>query len=243
MKISFFLLGIFMSVSLFGDKSVVKSVTLNQMEYPQKSFLEVKEIALQRAKTAAAKEIYGEEFVSQSVMVGGKMVDDVLKKSSGGTIRIKGEPLFKNGENFGDIAVTIEAYATDEDIKAAKEEKSLFDEAAAQDKIEGIKRGFYGTWSGFIIKSDSSSSDVMIKISDFGEATISYSAANCGGALIVREKKPTTAKFEQKLTYGFERCEDREFVVLKKIDDAQVLYMLFDAEENELAKGTLYRED
>ncbi len=227
----------------FADKSVVKSVTINQMLYPDKTFLEVKEIALNEAKNAAAKEIYGEVLISETVMIGGKVLDDVVREQSGGVVRIKGEPTFKNGENFGDIVVTIEAYATEEDLKKRAKYTPGFDIDTSDEKISNIRRGFYGVWSGFIMRSGSSSSDVVIKITSSGEATINYIASNCGGELIIQKKEPTQVRFRQKLSYGEQRCTDGLFVELKKIDDTQSLFMLFDEDDTQVAKGTLYRDE
>ena len=241
----FFTITVLFLAFAFADKSVVKTVTINQMLYPDKTFLEVKEIALDEAKKAAAKEIYGEVLISETIMLGGKILDDVVRERSGGLVRIKGEPSFRNGENFGDIVVTIEAYATDEDLKnrAKPGSDKEFDIDEADEKITKIKRGFYGIWSGFIMRSGGSSSDVVIKITPSGEATINYIASNCGGELIIQKKEPTQVKFRQKLSYGEDRCTDGLIVELKKVSDTQSLFMLFDEDESEVAKGTLYREE
>lgn len=241
----FFTITVLFLAFAFADKSVVKTVTINQMLYPDKTFLEVKEIALDEAKKAAAKEIYGEVLISETIMLGGKILDDVVRERSGGLVRIKGEPRFRNGENFGDIVVTIEAYATDEDLKNRAKPGSAkeFDIDEVDEKITKIKRGFYGVWSGFIMRSGGSSSDVVIKITPSGEATINYIASNCGGELIIQKKEPTQVKFRQKLSYGEDRCADGLIVELKKVSDTQSLFMLFDEDESEVAKGTLYREE
>ena len=75
-----FLITAFFLTLAFADKSVVKTVTINQMLYPDKTFLEVKEIALDEAKKAAAKEIYGEVLISETIMLGGKILDDVVRE-------------------------------------------------------------------------------------------------------------------------------------------------------------------
>ena len=103
--------------ALFSDKTVIKTITVNQMLYSDKTLIELEQIALKKAKYAAAREIFGEFLLSETVMVNGKILDDIVKEKSGGVIHIKGEPKFSHGENFGDLKVTIEAYATDEDIQ------------------------------------------------------------------------------------------------------------------------------
>lgn len=241
----FFVLSALFSTLIFADKAVIKTVTINQMQYPDKSFSQVKQIALQEAKNAAVKEIYGEVLISETVMVNGKVLDDVVREQSGGKVRIKDEPKFKNGENFGDIVVTIEAYATDEDLqnRVTQENNSEFDIDDANEKIKQAKRGFYGVWSGFIINDNGSSGDVMIKITNSGEATINYYLLNCGGELIVQEKTADLVKFKEKLTHGEDRCVNKHSVSLKKISNTQLLFMQFNESNIEVAKGTLYREE
>ncbi|MBW6489455.1 hypothetical protein [Sulfurimonas sp.] len=243
----FLLIGIFFLTSVLADKSVLKTVTINQMQYADKTFLQVKEIALQEAKNAAAKEIYGEVVISETVMANGKILDDVVREQSGGIVRIKGEPKFGNGENFGDIVVSIEAYATDEDLKNREMLKSeiLFDKSGngASEKIAQVRRGFYGTWSGFVMRRSGGSGDIMIKITDSGEATINYDSLHCGGELIIEEKGADLVKFKERLTYGADKCIDNRSVSLKKLSNTQLLYMQFNEHGEEVSKGTLYREE
>lgn len=244
----FLTLGIFFLTLSLADKSVVKTVTINQMQYAQKTFLQAKEIALQEAKNAAAKEIYGEVVISETVTANGKILDDVVREQSGGIVRIKGEPKFRNGESFGDIEVTIEAYATDEDLQnrsvlKANTEREESESNGAIKKIEQIKRGFYGIWSGFVMRRSGGSGDIMIKITDSGEATINYDSLHCGGELIIQEKTADLVKFKEKLTYGTDKCVDRHSITLKKLSNTQMLFMQFDKDEREVAKGTLYREE
>lgn len=245
----FLIFGVFFLTLSLADKSVVKTLTINQMQYAQKTFLQAKEIALQEAKNAAAKEIYGEVVISETVTANGKILDDVVSELSGGIVRIKGEPKFRNGESFGDIEVTIEAYATDEDLqnrsvlKANTEREQSGSNNGSIKKIEQIKRGFYGIWSGFAMRKSGGSGDIMIKITDSGEATINYDSLHCGGELIIQEKTADLVKFKEKLTYGADKCVDRHSITLKKLSNTQMLFMQFDKDETEVSKGTLYREE
>ncbi len=102
---------------LMAEKTVTKTVTVNRMLYADKSIEQLKQIALNKAKYEAAKEIFGELLLSETVMSNGKIVDEFVRERSGGVIHIKGEPVFSNGKNLGDIQCTIEAYASDEDIR------------------------------------------------------------------------------------------------------------------------------
>lgn len=241
----FLIFGIFFLTLALADKSVVKTVTINQMQYAQKTFLQAKEIALQEAKNAAAKEIYGEVVISETVTANGKILDDVVREQSGGIVRIKGEPKFRNGESFGDIEVTIEAYATDEDLqnRSVLKANTESEESGSNGAIKKIKRGFYGIWSGFVMRGSGGSGDIMIKITDSGEATINYDSLHCGGELIIQEKTADLVKFKEKLTYGADKCVDRHSITLKKLSNTQMLFMQFDKDETEVSKGTLYREE
>lgn len=232
-------------------KSVTKTVTLNQMQYADKTFLEFKNIALEEVKKAAAKEIYGELLSSQTVMVDGKILNDVVHKQSGGIIRIKGEAKFKNGANFGDVEVTIEAYATKEDIENTALKQSIKKEQrekanainSANEQIKKAKGGFYGLWSGFIMHTNGSSSDVSVKITSSGLATIAYNSLHCGGELIIQEKSNNIVVFVEKLSYGETICPNENIIKLKKISDTQLLLIQFNKNKQETAKGSLYTNE
>lgn len=265
MKLFLLLITIFLSSS-FADKTIIKTITINQMSYPEKTLSQIKEIALQKVKLAAAKEMYGEFLLSETLMVSGKILDDVVSEKSGGIIHIKGEPKFKNGENFADLEVTIEAYATDDEIRDMtsqfiklnsskytntdissqkdKDEDSDRDFLNSyQEQIQETQRGFYGLWSGFIIRSNGGSGDVNIEITDSGLSRVNYNSLKCGGELIIQEKTADLVKFKEKLTYGEDKCIDKHFISLKKINSIQLLYMQFDEHDKEVARGTLYREE
>lgn len=226
-----------------ADKSVLKTATINQNSYPDKSVSELQEMVLKKAKSAAANEIYGEDMSSATVMANGRVLDDVVKKHSGGVIRLKGEPKYSNGKSFGELVVTIEAYATDEDIKnAASANVSEAQIDDADSKIEKVKRGFYGVWGGFAMRNDGSSKDVKIDISDAGEAIVAYPLQKCGGDLIIQEKGISLVKFKEKIVYGDSGCARDGVVWLQKVNDTQVTYTQFGKDGVELSKGTLYRE-
>lgn len=336
MKIFLIIITLLLTQSL-ADKTVIKTITVNQMLHPNKTLSELKEIAVQKAKLSAAKEIFGEFLLSETVMVNGKILDDVVREKSGGVVHIKGEPKFQNGENFGDLQVTIEAYATDEeiqdmtpqfiklddfkysnadiaqrDLKVAAEgafiveaisskkpsvrsasadearklvlsveiTKASYDEESATytmsgaveyipaflrnsdlskssketgensknilyssaERIEKVKRGFYGVWSGFIMRSNGGSGDVMIEITQSGVGTIDYNSLNCGGELIIQSKTANIVKFKELLTYGEDKCINKHFIDLKKLNNTQLLLMQYNEENKEVARGTLYRE-
>ncbi len=337
---SFFILlaTLLLMTPLLADKTVIKTATVNRMLHADKSIDELKELAVQKAKYDAAKEIFGELLLSETVMANGKIIDELVREKSGGVVHIRGEPQFANGKNLGDIQVTIEAYATDADIKdttpqpivlnnftytnadipikklkamaedayimealatkkpsirysspAAARRQAVSIELTQMDfdidtftytmsgKIEYIpaflrhsdvikgdtladrfnkgteaspivktpkkKKGFYGTWSGYIMRSNGSSTSVEIEITGSGQSTVAYPSLFCGGDLLVQSKKTRRAEFKEILTYGQENCTDKLQIVLRKIDDDQLEYREYDAAQKENGKGTLYREE
>ena len=327
---------LFLAVPLLADKTVIKTATVNRMLHADKSIEELKALAVEKAKYEAAKEIFGELLLSETVMANGKIIDELVREKSGGVIHIKGEPQFANGKNLGDIQVTIEAYATDEDIfdttpqtiilnnftytnpdvpikklKSMAEDAYIIEALASKKpsirysspavarrqavsieltkmdfdidtftytisgKIEYIpaflrhsdvirkgtvaerfekdaktsfirlpkkKKGFYGTWSGYIMRSDGSSVSVEIEITDSGQSMISYPSLGCGGDLLVQTKRTRRAEFIETLTYGEENCADKLNIALQKTGEDQILFREYDSEHREKGKGTLYRE-
>ena len=332
------LLLLLLASSLFSEKTVIKTITVNQMLYSDKTLIELEQIALKKAKYAAAREIFGEFLLSETVMVNGRILDDIVREKSGGVIHIKGEPKFSHGENFGDLKVSIEAYATDEDIqdmsphfivltdfrysnpdiklkdlKLAAEDAFIVEAIASKkpsirnssveearklalslevskfeyddinstyiisgkveyipaflrhvkvisskdisdrrktkhiiykessiDTINRARRGFYGNWSGFIMKSNGGSMDLELEISDSGLATINYNSQNCGGELIIENKTTKIVDFKEKITYGKNICKDMHKIRLKKVNSTQLLFFQYDEDGDLLAKGSLY---
>lgn len=113
----FLLIFILTLSALYANKSITKSATINSMLYPNKTYDQLKSIVLRKAELAAAKEIFGEFLLTETVMFNGKILKDIIKEKSGGVIHIKGEPLYENGKNLGEIKVTINAYVTESDIQ------------------------------------------------------------------------------------------------------------------------------
>lgn len=117
-----------LSTSLFADKEVVKTTFINQGNYENSSMEQIKKILLHKAKIDAATEIYG-DFVKENVVIeNGKLLKDEITSEKNGIVHIKGEPKYANGKNFGDIQVTITAYATDEELDSMKPHTILLKE-------------------------------------------------------------------------------------------------------------------
>ncbi len=319
---------------LAADKTVTKTVTVNRLLYADKTIEELKAICVDKAKYEAAKEIFGEMLLSETVMANGKIVDEFVRERSGGVIHVKGEPAFANGKNLGDIQCTVTAYATDKDIRdttpqtirlenfkytnpdvplkklKAMAEDAFIIEALAKKKpdiryaspaqarrvaagvkidkmdfdvdtftytisgsVEYIpaflqhadliqtteiadrfkqrshapkpakKRGYYGDWSGYVMRPDGSSGAVQITIADNGQATASFPDDGCGGDLIVQEKTPRKAEFTLALTYGQESCEDNLNIVLVRKSDEELGYRATTQKGEDAGRASLYRDD
>ena len=104
-------------LNLNAQKSVTKTSFINQGNYANKSMDEIKTILLQKVKIDAASEIFGDFIKQETDIENGKMIRNLIISEKNGLVHIKGEPKYANGKNFGDIQVTINAYATDEDLK------------------------------------------------------------------------------------------------------------------------------
>lgn len=110
------LLAIFLSIdSAAAQNTVQKSHCLSAVGGENIDILKKKLLA--GAKRDAVSEIFGELITSFTKIDSGLLTEDKLKLASSGFIRIKGNPKFRNGTNFGELCVSIEAYATDDDRK------------------------------------------------------------------------------------------------------------------------------
>jgi len=114
------LLSFFGIYSLFGDVTISKSVVINHSEYIGKTNKELKKILLQKVKLAAANEIFGDFIKQTMVLEDGKLINEVLVSQKRGIIHLKKEPIYSNGKNFGDLMISVDAYATKKDIDATK---------------------------------------------------------------------------------------------------------------------------
>jgi hypothetical protein len=110
------------------EKEVTKISFVNQANYENSSMDQIKEILLKKAKEDAAAEIFG-DFVKESTLISnGKLLKDEIVSENNGIVHIKGTPKYKNGKNFGDIQVTITAYATVAEIESMQIHKIILKE-------------------------------------------------------------------------------------------------------------------
>ncbi|MEA1918186.1 MAG: hypothetical protein U9N42_11750 [Campylobacterota bacterium] len=102
-------------VVLMATQTIKKSATISNSLHSNKSANELKQIALRKAKLEAAKEIYGEFLLSETVMLNGQIVDDIIRQKHGGVVHISGEPQYIMTSNS--TTATINAYATKEELQ------------------------------------------------------------------------------------------------------------------------------
>ncbi|MBN1829525.1 MAG: discoidin domain-containing protein [Deltaproteobacteria bacterium] len=80
----------------------------------------LKKELLLHAQRLAVGELFGELISSFTKVENFTLTEDKLTSSSAGLVRVKGNPQYYNGENFGEVCVEIEAYVTDEDREKFK---------------------------------------------------------------------------------------------------------------------------
>ena len=92
--------------------SVTKKVCINNEGY---STNQIKEKLLKEAKNSAIEEIFGSIISSTLKLSNGKITKNQIIQKSHGFVRIKGQPIFYNGNAFGESCVKIDAYITKKD--------------------------------------------------------------------------------------------------------------------------------
>jgi len=100
---------------------------------------EQKKQLLINAKRDAVSEIFGELITSFSQVNDFELANDQVVSSSIGYVRITGDPVFTNGENFGEGCVTIHAFATEQD-KAKFRPIPLSNKQCASDSSLTVKK-------------------------------------------------------------------------------------------------------
>lgn len=123
--------------TLWADKIVTKTAFINASDAKGKSLVEVREALLQRAKRAAASEIFGDYINSSTVVNSGRLVSDEINSIVNGVIHIKGDPQYSNGKNFGDMQIKATMYATTQEMHEAKQRlERLIQDAKRQQIVQ-----------------------------------------------------------------------------------------------------------
>jgi hypothetical protein len=76
---------------------------------------DLKDELLTAAKQEAVQELFGEEIASLTEVENFALTEEQIRTNALTILRIQGEPVYSNGQNFGEVCVTIDAYATEED--------------------------------------------------------------------------------------------------------------------------------
>ena len=110
---------LFVLISMLNAKeyTTMKKSCIQQSEHSGKTLDQQKEVLINQAKQLALTDLYGEMMFSKTNMVDGKISSDEIRQRAVGAVRIKGNPKFYNGQNFGEVCTDVTAYVTDKDIK------------------------------------------------------------------------------------------------------------------------------
>lgn len=97
--------------------STFKEHCILQSEYSQvNSSTKIKDLLIEKVKRDAVEELFGTKLKADTLVVDGKLVSDTIKQVAVGNVRIKGNPEFYNGKDFGEVCTKVEAYITEEDF-------------------------------------------------------------------------------------------------------------------------------
>ncbi|WP_122893831.1 hypothetical protein [Arcobacter peruensis] len=113
--LSFFLL--LGNIYAIEKYETIKTSCIQTSEHSGKSQKQLKDILIKQAKRDAIGELYGSLILSKTDVKDGKLVSDEIKQKAVGSVRIKGNPKFYNGVNFGEICSDINAYITKKDLE------------------------------------------------------------------------------------------------------------------------------
>ncbi|MEA2018112.1 MAG: RICIN domain-containing protein [Campylobacterota bacterium] len=113
------LVALFVLISMLNAKeyTVMKKSCIQQSEHAGKTLDQQKEVLINQAKNLALTDLYGEMMFSKTNLVDGKISSDEIRQRAVGAVRIKGNPKFYNGSNFGEVCTDVTAYVTDKDIE------------------------------------------------------------------------------------------------------------------------------
>jgi len=94
-----------------------KKACILQSEYPNKNQNQLKKILVDKIKANSVEELYGTMIYNSTILKNGKITDNETRSKIVGTVRIKGNPIFFNGDNFGEICAEVTTYITPKDIQ------------------------------------------------------------------------------------------------------------------------------
>lgn len=100
---------------VFASDSVEKCVCLSLLNQQFSDVRNIRQELLLMAKREAAAELFGEYICSFSKSSNFVLKVDEIKAYSVGIIRLKGSPRYHNGEDFGEVCVTVTGYIQNSD--------------------------------------------------------------------------------------------------------------------------------
>jgi len=110
-----------LSLTLLSANDIYKSTTktscIQQSSYGGKSLAQQKKILIEQAKQEALEELYGTLMFSSTDIKDGKITGDEVRSRAVGAVRVKGNPKFYNGKNFGEICSDVSTYITKKDLE------------------------------------------------------------------------------------------------------------------------------
>mgnify|MGYP003386262935 FL=1 len=93
-----------------------QTVCILTTDYPTRSLEQQKQLLINRAETAAIKELFGTSVYAQQAFSEAGQLQDTFVSRARGTIRVKGTPNVFQGQNLGEICASIEAYIIASDL-------------------------------------------------------------------------------------------------------------------------------
>jgi hypothetical protein len=94
-----------------------KTSCIQQSVYAGKTLEEQKKILIEQAKQESLEELYGTLILTSTDLKNGKITNDEIKTRAVGSVRVKGDPKFYNGQNLGEICANVTSYITKEDLE------------------------------------------------------------------------------------------------------------------------------
>jgi len=137
----FFQLIFLFALNLYATNNMVTvEVSLNREDYKDKDLNYIKQILLKEAKLEAAEKLFGVFVDSQITMHNSKLVKDLSILEQGGIVHIKGALDYHNGKKFGDLALKLQAFATNEDIRSMQPHKIVLNNFTFSNKNLTLKQ-------------------------------------------------------------------------------------------------------
>jgi hypothetical protein len=104
-----------------------KTSCLIASDHAELSLAAQKRLLVQRSKSEAVKELFGEFLYAKEHLVNNRLVDSQFASQTMGSIRVKGNPKFYQGNNLGEICTDLTAYITAVDLEKLKPQPVTID--------------------------------------------------------------------------------------------------------------------